>query len=115
MLRKFALKSPIFPNFNNERSMIYIGNLCEFVKNTIDEDKRGVFFPQNESYVSTSEMVKLISKENNKGIALLHIFNPFIKMININVFHKVFGDLTYEKVDLVGKYSFEESIKLSER
>lgn len=46
-LRKFALKSPVFPNYKNERSMVYIGNLCEFVKEAIDQEKSGLFFPQN--------------------------------------------------------------------
>lgn len=42
-LRKFALKSPIFPDYENKRSMIYIGNLCEFVKECIDAERQGLF------------------------------------------------------------------------
>ncbi len=42
-LRKFALKSPIFPDYENQRSMIYIGNLCLFVKECIDSEKQGLF------------------------------------------------------------------------
>ena len=60
-LRKFAIKSPIFPNYYNQRSMIYIGNLCEFVKEIIDKECGGLFFPQNSNYVQTSEMVSLIA------------------------------------------------------
>lgn len=114
LLRKFAVKSPVFPKYKNERSMIYIGNLCEFCKNVIDEEKRGIFFPQNEEYVNTTEMVRSIAKYNNSPVVFLSVFTPFIKMINCNVIKKVFGNLTYEKTDLVSKYSFEKTIELSE-
>lgn len=113
-LRRFALKSPLFPDCSNERSMIYIGNLCEFVKSIIDERKGGVFFPQNSEYVNTSEMVKVIASENAKKIAFTKIFNPFIRKAPLGIVKKVFGNLTYEKVDMVYKYSFNESISITE-
>lgn len=113
-LRRFALKSPLFPDCSNERSMIYIGNLCEFVKRIIDECKGGIFFPQNSEYVNTSEMVKVIASENAKKIAFTKIFNPFIRIAPLGIVKKVFGNLTYEKVDMVNKYSFDESIRITE-
>lgn len=113
-LRKFALKSPVFPNYKNERSMIYIGNLCCFVKGCIDENKCGLFFPQNAEFVNTSCMVKSIAENYQKNIILTNIFNWAINICTLNITKKVFGSLTYEKVDLVSKYTFEESIKLTE-
>lgn len=114
-LRKFALKSAFFPNFQNQRSMVYIGNLCEFVKTCIDEGRRGLFFPQNAEYTNTSEMVKAIAEEHGKSIKLTRIFNWAIKIVPLKVVKKVFGNLLYEPVDAVGKYGFRESIKLTER
>ena len=61
-LRRFALRSFIFPNCDNKRSMIFIGNLCEFVKQCIDNESDGLFFPQNAEYTNTSKMVKLIAE-----------------------------------------------------
>lgn len=113
-LRLFALKSPIFPDYKNKRSMIYIGNLCAFVKQTIDFAVEGLFFPQNSEYVNTSEMVKLIAKENGKKIRLTRAFNWLIKIIPICHFNKVFGNLTYECVDAVEQFDFSKSIRLSE-
>ena len=113
-LRKFALKSPVFPQYENQRSMIYIGNLCEFVKQCIDEEKSGLFFPQNAEYTRTFEMVKLIAKCHGKKIRIVKAFNWAIKICGIGVVKKVFGSLTYESVDTVGKFGFEESIKLTE-
>lgn len=114
-LRKFVLKSLVFPQYNNQRSMIYIGNLCSFVKNVIDNEKSGLFFPQNEDYINTYEMVKLIAETHNKKMIFTKIFNPFIMISPFKTVKKAFGDLIYEPTDLVNTYSFEESIKLSEK
>lgn len=114
-LRKIALKSPIFPDYQNQRSMIYVGNLCEFVKETIDQEKRGLFFPQNAEYTNTSRMVDLIAAEHGKKIKLTKAFNWAVKIAPMNVVKKVFGNLTYDRVDLIYKYGFKESIKLSEK
>ena len=113
-LRKFALKSPIFPKYSNERSMIYIGNLCEFIKNVIDDEKSGLFFPQNKEYVNTSRLVNMIAINNGEKTKFVSCFNPLIRKIHMNVVNKVFGNLTYEKTDLIDKFSFEESVSLTE-
>ena len=114
-LRKLAILSPIFPDINNQRSMIYIGNLCEFVKECIDQKKAGIFFPQNYEYVNTTEMVRLIAESNGKKLRLTKAFNWIISIVPIDVIKKVFGSLTYEKTDTIARYSFFESIKESER
>ena len=113
-LRKYAVKFPVFPNYNNQRSMIYIGNLCEFVKNVIDDEMKGLFFPQNAEYSNTSEIVRLIAESNGKKIKLIKLFNWIIKLFPITVLQKVFGNLTYDKVDIVSLYSFPDSIVLTE-
>lgn len=114
-LRNFALRSPVFPDYDNQRSMIYIGNLCAFVKKCIDEEAGGLFFPQNAEYVRTSDMVKRIAEENGKTIRLVKLFNGILSVLPLNVVKKVFGSLTYEKCDTVSEFSFEESMKETER
>lgn len=113
-LRKFALKSPLFPDFKNQRSMVYIGNLCAFVKGAIDQERSGLFFPQNAEYIRTSEMVKMIAEIHGKRIGLTKIFNWAIKICGINIVKKVFGSLTYEPVDTIDTYSLAESIRATE-
>lgn len=117
-LRKFALKSPIFPNYKNQRSMLYVGNLSVFVKNLIDEEKSGLFFPQDAEYVCTADMVKKIAEHNGKSIKLTRVFNWAVKLglkVRINIIRKVFGSLVYERIDIVSGYTLEETIKYSER
>ena len=113
-LRSFAMTSPIFPDYRNQRSMLYIGNLCEFVKACIDQEKAGLFFPQNADYVNTCEMVRVIAEQHGKKIRLTRAFNWMLKISSVNIVKKVFGNLTYSKEDIVSKYSFEASIRESE-
>lgn len=98
-LAKMAQKLPIFPNVKNERSMLHIDNLCEFIKLMIDNEEKGMFYPQNSEYVGTSELVKFISEAHGKKIILTKIFNPALKLIGnfVGMVNKAFGNLVYEK------------------
>ncbi|MGI6441721.1 MAG: NAD-dependent epimerase/dehydratase family protein [Peptoniphilaceae bacterium] len=121
-LAKAAQKLPVFPNIDNERSMLHIDNLCEFIKLMIDNKESGLFFPQNKEYVKTSEMVKLIAEVHGKKIWMTRIFNPVLRlMFGIGIVNKVFGNLVYEQsmsdYDKVNYRIrlFEESIELTEK
>lgn len=96
-LAKMALKLPIFPDIKNERSMIYIDNLSEFIRLVINYGDQGLFFPQNKEYVCTSDMIKLIVQASNKKIRMIKLFNFDIKLFKSKTLNKVFGDLIYEK------------------
>ncbi|MYL47153.1 NAD-dependent epimerase/dehydratase family protein [Virgibacillus halodenitrificans] len=120
-LSMVAQKIPIFPWVENKRSMLHIDNLCEFIRLIIDNEESGLLFPQNEEYVQTSEMVRLIAESYGKKIKLVRWFNPAILPLRnkIGILNKVFGDLFYDKE--MSKYSFdyrvrnmEESIKFTE-
>jgi nucleoside-diphosphate-sugar epimerase len=121
-LAKLALKTPVFPSIDNKRSMIYIDNLSAFVKYVIDNCGSGLFFPQNNDYVNTSEMVELIAKVHGKKILLTGLFNPLLNLIKRNeIVSKVFGNLTYEKnlfknsnAQFNSFIDFEESIRMTE-
>jgi len=98
-LSKLARIMPVFPYIQNERSMLYIDNLCELIRLVIDNEDKGIFYPQNEEYVCTSELVKLISEVHGKKIILTKLFNPILITIGkyFNAVNKVFGNLVYEK------------------
>jgi UDP-glucose 4-epimerase len=121
-LSKMVKKIPVFPDIYNERSMLHIDNLCEFIKVMIDYEETGLFFPQNKEYVKTSEMVKTIAEVQGKRIWMISWMNWIIKMMfGIEIVNKVFGNLVYEK--LVSDYdkanyqirNFRESIELTEK
>src|SRR6056297_1851808 len=121
-LANIAKKIPMFPDIDNERSMLHIDNLCEFIKVMIDHEETGLFFPQNKEYVRTSEMVRLIAEVHGKKIWMIRWMNwLFSLMFGIGIVNKVFGNLVYEKS--MSDYDkanyrirdFRESIELTEK
>ena len=117
-LEKFAKKMKLFPYVKNERSMLYIGNLVEFVRLMIENDEQGIFWPQNAEYSNTSELVKMIGIEKGKKVHLIKGFAWLLKFMSLftGLVNKAFGNLSYDqsmseyKVDY-RKYNLEESIK----
>lgn len=98
-LATLALKAPFFPNINNERSMIYIDNLSEFIRLLIDHETSGLYFPQNKDYVKTTELVKTIAEAHGKTVKVTSIFNwaASIGLKQSETFRKVFGSFVYDK------------------
>lgn len=105
-LAKLAKKLPVFPNVDNERSMLYIENLCEFLcqvmllkpyyRNSV------VLLPQNGEWTKTSDMVKMIAKASGKKITELQCLTPAVwigsKMPGKigGLVNKAFGNNCYE-------------------
>lgn len=98
-LSKLAKQIPFFPNVKNQRSMLHIDNLCEFIRLMIVNEEAGIFYPQNKEYVCTAQMVKEIREFTGKKMLLLSILNPFVWMMSkcFGVVNKVFGTMVYEK------------------
>lgn len=115
LLRKFSVKTPFFPYVRNERSMIYIGNLCAFIRSVAEKQKEGVFFPQNSRYVCISEMVKCIAALNGREIRIVDGFGFIFKHMPFPILKRVFGSLVYERTEPVGAYSFKKSMEETER
>jgi len=121
-LAKLAKKTPVFPDIDNERSMLHIDNLCEFLKIMIDNEESGLFFPQNAEYVKTSDIVRIIAKVHGKNIRMTKLLNPLVRlMYGIGLVNKVFGNLVYDhsmsdydKVNYQIR-SFKESIVMTEK
>lgn len=118
-LKKLVKLSPIFPDIYNERSMIYIDNLCEFLKQIIDKEKKGIFYPQNKEYVSTKGIIKEMARCMNKKVFCIKLFNPLLKLLSkkINYINKIFGNKVYDK-KISGDFNycvvnFKESIRRS--
>ena len=120
LLAKFAKKTPIFPTLENKRSMLFLGNLMEFIKLMIDNEETGIFLPQNEEYVSSKELIKEIAKIHHHKIWFTGLFNPIIKLFNKQVYvNKVFGNLMIDKElsnykDNYCKFSIDKSVEVTE-
>jgi len=109
-LSRFARKSPLIPKVDNQRSMIYIDNLSEFIRWIISFDASGLYFPQNSNYVNTTEALCLIANSNGKQRTILNYVSIPIHIIRIflPVFRKVFGSCTYDMKMPGGPKSFND-------
>ncbi len=106
-LAKLGTVTPIFPAFHNKRSMLFIDNLAEFVKQIILRDKNGTFYPQNKELADTVEIAKAFAKQNNHKLHIwrwlnffVYIGSPFIKSLN-----KMFADFYY--IPEMSEYDFD--------
>lgn len=127
MLSGLAKKTPIFPDYKNERSMLHINNLSEFIRLLIIEEASGILFPQNKEYVRTSSLVKTVADTHSHKLMLTPLFNWGIILLSLipgkvgKLTNKAFGNLVYEKnmsIEKINNYQilgFEESIKLTEK
>ncbi len=97
-LAKFAKKLPFFPYVKNERSMLYVENLCEFVRLMVENDDHGIFHPQNAEYSNTTELVKMIAKAHGKKIWTPKGFGLALKIIShmTGLVNKAFGSMSYD-------------------
>lgn len=125
MLAGMAKKLPFFPDIENHRSMLYVGNLCKFVSLMVEKEESGIFFPQNREYVCTSEMVKQIAEAQGNKIRMVKVFNPFIRMLGVlggkpgRLVNKAFGNMVYDRElseyqEEYQIYGQKESIRLTE-
>lgn len=125
-LAKLAGRLPVFPIVKNQRSMLYIENLAQFVKLMIDNEESGVFFPQNEQYSNTSDLVQMIANVKGHRIVMIPGTGWIIKgMKNIPgkvgiLAGKAFGDSVYDMQMSVYKEEYrvcgwKESVRRSER
>ncbi|MGF3182945.1 NAD-dependent epimerase/dehydratase family protein [Facklamia sp. P12934] len=120
-LVRLAKLTPIFPKFENKRSILFIDNLNELINIIIQKNCEGTFFPQNSEYIKTIDIVDSISKIYGRKIFYTSFFNPIIENLkNFSLFSKIFGSLYYSKVMSQYKINYqiicyEESIKRTEK
>lgn len=117
-LEKLALKTPIFPKVNNRRSMLYVGNLAEFVRLMIENGESGIFWPCNKEYSNTAELVQKIAACRGKKVRLVPGFGWALKgAAHITGYvNKAFGNLAYAEglgdyKDEYRLFTLDESIK----
>lgn len=121
VLSKLARKLPVFPKVANQRSMLYIGNLAEFVRLMIENREQGIFWPQNSEYSNTTVLVRLIANAQGKNILIVPGLGWALKLLGhaTGLVNKAFGSLSYDMElsryrEDYRKYSLAESIELTE-
>lgn len=100
-LSKLIQTISIFPNVSNKRSMISIERLCNYIVMLIESQSKGLFFPQDNEYMTTKRLAKIIADSTGKkihysyflGFAVI-VCRPFSRTLS-----KAFGNLTYEGME----------------
>lgn len=101
-LAKVAVMTPVFPMVHNERSVLHIDHLCEFVRLMIENEETGVFFPQDAAYADTSSLVAMIAKAHGKKLRLWNVLAPGVRLASVmpgrigRLADKAFGSFSYE-------------------
>ena len=80
-LETYAQHHTFFPSIKNKRDMIFIGNMCNFVKFAIDLELDETCYPRNSEYVCVSSLISKIAKLSSNKMHLLWILNPFVKIL----------------------------------
>lgn len=130
-LAKLAKKLPVFPNVDNQRSMLHIDNLCEFLCQLMlvsnIKQKSVVLVPQNGEYTRTDEMVKEISEVAGGKIVVTALLNPVVKLAGLipgkvrGLVNKAFGNSCFDlsMSDYEGMnyrmYDLKDSIRVTEK
>ena len=117
-LAKLACKTPIFPCWHNKRSMLYIDNLAEFVKQAVLRELSGTYYPQNCELADTVEIIRFFAKAAGHRIWITRLLNPFVWLGSfvLQPLNKMFATYYYDpemsKMDFDYQLvSFEESLK----
>ncbi len=124
-LANMAKKLPIFPDVVNERSMLYIENLCEFLCQVMIRGEGGIFWPQNAEYSRTSSVVKFIAKSSGHKIIVSKLFNWVVSLAShipgkiSGLANKAFGNQSYDQEMSIYDFDYQivtlkESIKRTE-
>lgn len=98
-LQSFAGQLPVFPLVQNQRSMVYIENLAELIRQLIDDGAAGIFCPQNDEYTNTSRMVADIARAKGRRVMLVGGFTWALKLLGsfVPAVNKAFGSLCYDR------------------
>ena len=113
-LAKIAKKLPVFPDIDNQRSMLHIDNLCEFLCQLIMSGEGGIYFPQNGEYTKTSDMVRMIGRVSGNNVKSIRLLNPAVGIAShvpgkvCGLVNKAFGNSCYDQG--LSNYSFEYQI-----
>lgn len=117
-LGRLGTKVPFFPSWRNKRSMLYIDNLGEFVKQAVLRELEGTFYPQNRELSATVDIIRFFAKAAGHRIWITKLLNPFVWLGSfvLQPVNKMFADSYYvpEMSDYGFEYqivSFEESLE----
>lgn len=118
-LAGLATKTPVFPAWHNRRSMLYIDNLAEFVRQAMIRELNGTFYPQNKELSDTVEIIRFFAKHAGHRVWITGLLNPFVWLGSfvLQPLNKMFATYYYDPQMSVAEFdyqivSLEESLRI---
>lgn len=113
-------KMPILPfgNTRNQRSMVYVGNLCALIVSVLEQRASGIFLACDDTSLSTSEFIHKIAVSLGKKLYLIQIplFETAFQYLKPSFQQRFFGNLivdntlTKERLKFHNPYTIDEGI-----
>ncbi len=121
-IRALIERLPILPlgAIQNERSMVFVGNLTALIIHIIELKPKGIFIAGDNSRKSTTELIEIMMKHmrvDKLNIALPFIFRHILKILKPSIYTRLFESYiinnhkTNKRLAFMPPYSFEEGIK----
>ena len=99
LLRNLAEHFFIFPNIENQRSAIYVKNLCRYIEGIIRLGEGGIYYPQDPDYFNTLSVIRMIRSLKGKKTCTSGILGGIVSLRGgvTESAEKAFGNLTYSR------------------
>ena len=120
-LMNIIRKIPILPfaNIKNQRSFVYVGNLCAMIESVIEAKKGGVFLACDDTPLSTTQLIELIAQSMEKKTYLIQLpfFSKFLKWLKPSIYQRLYENLVVDNsqskkvLEFKNPYSVEEGIR----
>lgn len=94
-----ARRLPITPSAYKDarQSFIYIDNLCELIKQIVENNLSGVYCPQDDKAVNANELLSIISKAIGTKYRESKVLGFIVKLFpSIPIIKKVYGGVEYD-------------------
>lgn len=119
-LASLARKCPLFPAFDNRRSMLYIENLTSLIAKIVFDCPSGTYHPRDGVSRSTGEIARAICAAHGKKCVQTRLLAPAVRLMGKGgIVRRAFGDQEYasDMPDYPENYrafDFESAIRKTE-
>lgn len=119
-LVRLARRLPVFPDFDNRRSTLYVGNLAELVRQVALDRAQGTFHPRDGRPRSTADIVRAVCEAHGKRMRFSRALAPLVRLTGgRGLVRRAFGDMAYADAAAdypadYRRFSFEEAIRRTE-
>lgn len=90
---------PVIPALYTDvkQSMLYIDNLCEFIRLAIEQKRQGIFMPQDDKSVSAVEITSAIARGLGKKPRTSRLLGLFVRICSfVPLIQKAYGGVEYD-------------------